>query len=130
MNTGLSFNSFREEDPSNYSDEVVELYSRKEDSIYKKDFNIDAIIPHYESKNYDFFLIKSIFWTPKDPYYMSLTNEERIEKGLPAKFEFYIRHYKGLFVTSGLLFSAFLMHSMSRGPDGIIIQRNMKSRYA
>lgn len=125
MTNYLALGRFNDVDESNFSEEVKNLYSRK-DNLEDTYYNINAIRFPYNKIDANYLNFTKMFNTkPQCPEYWKLNNQERLEKGFPTTFEIYTSG-KYLFLYTPLL--AFGIHQFNKiySPIGVVLRNQQK----
>ena len=124
MNTYISYGKFSEKNPSDYSEEVQNLYKTKDDHN-RESINIDDFNRVFYHGN----PLVNMFHLPSNPYYWKLTHNERIEKGLPPLRQVYSKTIFGLWGLT--IFATVAMHQYNKiySPMGVIIRRSQQTTW-
>jgi len=124
MSTYLTFGRFNEVNEKDFSQDVLDLYKKRDDHSISH-FNANGWKPFYNPRSIFLTYTNTMISKPSEPEYYNLTDYERLEKGLPTRFDLFYKSPLGM-ISFGI-FGTFALRNFSKmnSPNGVILRRGI-----
>lgn len=125
MSSVLTLGSFDKVDESNFSDEVKDIYKARynpSDEYYK----YGEVFKSLELDDRTINLRNFMKPYPKCYVWENMTEDERLEKGLPRKRDAFFKSVNGLLLFTGLVTYSFIQYDKIFSPKSPILRSMRK----